>query len=202
MYHYNKLKVHLLSLSGHKIYGPKGIGVLYVKDGFRVRPIQFGGHHESGLRPGTLNVPGIVGIGKAVELLLDKKQKDKENKRIKELRDKLVDEVLKKIPDSQLNGDIRNRVEGNANFCFKNVEGESILLMLDNEGFAVSTGSACASGSLKPSHVLIAMGIPQELAHGSIRVTLGKQNCKEDIKRLVTVLVKVIKRLRNISPLR
>jgi cysteine desulfurase len=192
-----KLRVDLVSISGHKIYGPKGVGALFVKKGVLIKPIQFGGHQESGLRPGTYNVAGIVGLGKAVELI---KKNKSVNKKIRKLRDKLIKEILKKIPDTQINGDLKNRVPANANFCFKGVEGESILLMLDFEGIAVSTGSACSSGSLEPSHVLMAMGIPPELAHGSIRITLGKNNTLSEIDKVLEILPKIITKLRKISP--
>ena len=196
------LGVDLLSLSGHKIYGPKGIGVLFVKKGTTIKRIIHGGQQEYGLRAGTLNTPGIVGLGKAVELLSDKAKQEMINQRIRKLRDKLVREIMAKIPQTKINGDLKNRVPGNINFRFKNVEGESILLMLDLEGFAVSTGSACASGSLKPSHVLLSMGIPQEEAHGSLRLTLGKDNNESEVKKFIEILPKIIKKLRKMSPLK
>jgi len=196
-----KLNVDLLSVSGHKIYGPKGIGLLYVKKGTLIKPIEHGGHQELGIRPGTLNVSGIVGLGKAIEILSNKLTKN-QNKKIKELRDFLIDQALKKIPKTQVNGDLDNRVESNANFSFSNAEGESILLMLDMQGIAVSTGSACSSGSLEPSHVLSAMGISDDLAHGSLRITLGRQNTKTEIDKLLDVLPDIIKRLRRMSPVK
>jgi cysteine desulfurase len=196
-----RLEVDLLSLSAHKFYGPKGIGILFVKKGTKISPLHHGGAHEFGLRSGTLNVPLIVGLGKAIELLQTKKYKQDVEK-IKKLRDKLISEVLKNIPKTTLNGSRENRVPGNANFRFKNIEGESIMLGLDFEGIYASTGSACASGSLKPSHVLLALGIPQEEAHGSLRITLGKENTEKDIDKLLEILPKVIKNLRKISPLK
>lgn len=195
----DKLGVDLLSLSGHKIYGPKGIGVLYKRANTPLRPIQFGGHHEKGLRPGTLNVPGIVGLGKAIELI--KKDKNS-NKKIKKLRDSLIERVLKVIPNSQVNGDLKKRISSNAHFSFKGVEGESMLLLLDQEGIAVSTGSACSSGSLEPSHVLLALGLEPLLAHGSLRVTLGKFNTQKDIDYLVKILPPIVAKLRKMSPIK
>lgn len=196
------LGVDLLSLSAHKIYGPKGVGALYVRGGTPLLPLQYGGHQERGLRSGTENVSGIVGLGKAVELLSEKFKMKSEKLRIKKLRDKLVKEVLRKIPDVILNGDLEQRVPSNASFCFKNVEGESILLILDMKGIAVSTGSACASGSLEPSHVLLALGIKPELAHGSLRVTLGKFTTEKEINYFLKILPGVISRLRKISPIK
>jgi cysteine desulfurase len=196
------LGVDMLSLSAHKIYGPKGTGVLFVREGTPLFPIIFGGHQERGIRSGTENVAGIVGLGKAVELLNQKSEVRSQNLKIKKLRDKLVKEILKKIPNAILNGDLEHRVPGNVNFCFKNVEGESILLMLDMEGIAVSTGSACSSGSLEPSHVLSAMGISPEVSHGSVRITLGKSNTEEEVHRLMKILPGIIKRLREMSPIK
>jgi len=195
------LGVDLLSLSAHKFYGPKGIGVLFVRKETKIAPLHHGGAHEFGLRAGTLNVPLIVGLGVAIELLQTKEYKNN-LKNISSLRDKLITEILRKIPQTTLNGSRENRVPGNANFRFKNIEGESILLGLDFEGIYTSTGSACASGSLKPSHVLLALGIPQEEAHGSLRITLGKDNTKEDINKILKVLPKIVKNLRKISPLK
>ena len=195
------LGVDLLSLSAHKFYGPKGIGVLFVRKETKIAPLHHGGAHEFGLRSGTLNVPLIVGLGVAIELLQTKEYKNN-LKNISSLRDKLITEILRKIPQTTLNGSRENRVPGNANFRFKNIEGESILLGLDFEGIYTSTGSACASGSLKPSHVLLALGIPQEEAHGSLRITLGKDNTKEDINKILKVLPKIVKNLRKISPLK
>ncbi|MDD5031460.1 MAG: cysteine desulfurase family protein [Patescibacteria group bacterium] len=211
------LHVDLLSLSGHKIYGPKGIGALYVKNGVPLKAIQLGGHHEKNLRSGTLNVPGIVGLGAAVSLLDKKtrkphyaeasrgKQENKKtwegtNKKIARLRDMLVDGVMKNIPDVILNTDRENSTPAHAHFSFLGVEGESILIALDLEGIAVSTGSACASGSLKASHVLIAMGIKKEIAHNSIRFSLGNNNTEAEIKRVIKVLPPIIKKLRGMNP--
>lgn len=196
------LGVDLISLSGHKIYGPKGIGVLYRRAGTPVKPIQFGGHQEVGLRPGTLNVPGIVGFGEAIELLLDEKRVKLEMAAIKQLRDKLFAGITKTIPKAQINGDLVNRTPHNAHFSFYGVEGESMLLLLDQEGIAVSTGSACSSGSLEPSHVLMALGMDPLLAHGSLRITLGKHNTEEEIDHLLKVLPPIVEKLRKISPIK
>ena len=191
-----KLGVDFLSLSGHKIHGPKGIGILYVKRGTKIKSVQQGGEQEFNLRAGTHNVIGIVGIGKAISLVLENREKMDE---IKKLRDYMIDEVLKNIPNSRLNGSREFRLPHNANFSFQGIEGESLLIMLDQEGIAVSTGSACSSVSLAPSHVLSAMGIPPEIAHASIRFTLGKETTKEEVDFILKVLVEKIKKLREIS---
>lgn len=196
------LGVDMLSLSAHKIYGPKGVGVLFVRSGTPLSPLIFGGHQEQGLRSGTENVAGIVGMGRAVELLSDKNALVRVNNRVRKLRDKLVREVGKKIPGVIVNGDMEKRIPGNANFCFKNVEGESILLMLDMEGIAISTGSACSSGSLEPSHVLSAMGVSPIISHGSLRVTLGKNNSEAEVIRFIKVLPGIVSRLRKMSPIK
>lgn len=197
----DNLGVDLLSLSAHKFYGPKGIGALYVKKSTKIAPLHHGGSHEFGLRSGTLNVPSIVGLGKAIELLQTKEHKE-DIKKVENLRNKLIDGIISNIPNTTLNGSRDKRVLGNANFRFKNIEGESIMLGLDFEKIYASTGSACASGSLKPSHVLLALGIPQEEAHGSLRVTLGKDNTEEDIDKMLKVLPKIVENLRKISPLK
>jgi len=191
-----ELGVDFLSLSGHKIHGPKGVGVLYIKRGTKIKSIQQGGEQEYNLRAGTHNVPGIVGLGKAISLVLENREK---MDAIKELRDYLINEVEKNIPNSRLNGSREFRLPHNANFSFQGVEGESLLMMLDQEGIAISTGSACSSASLAPSHVLLAMGIPPEIAHASIRFTLGKETTKDEIDYTLKVLVEKIKRLREIS---
>jgi cysteine desulfurase len=192
----DNLGVDLLSLSGHKIYGPKGVGILYIRQGTKIEKIQQGGEQENNLRAGTHNVPGIVGLGRAVSLISENRNKTKE---VKKLRDYLMNEVLKNISDSQLNGSKEFRLPHNANISFKGVEGESLLMMLDQEGIAVSTGSACSSASLKPSHVLMAMGVSPELSHSSIRFTLGKDTTKEDIDFVLKVLIEKVKKLREIS---
>ncbi len=198
----DKLNVDLVSLSGHKIYGPKGIGVLYRRTGVPIKPISFGGHHEYGIRPGTLNVPGIVGFGKAIELLSDKRKTGETNAKIKELRDSLIAGVQKSIPNVKINGDLDKRVAGNAHFSFYGVEGESMLLLLDQEGIAVSTGSACSSGSLEPSHVLMALDMDPILAHGSLRITFGKFNTVKEVDYLLEKLPPIIAKLRKMSPVK
>jgi cysteine desulfurase len=192
----DNLGIDLLSLSGHKIYGPKGVGALYIRQGTKIKSIQQGGEQEYNLRAGTHNVPGIVGLGKAISLVSKNRKK---MKKIKKLRDYFIDEILKNIPDSQLNSSKEFRLPHNANISFKGVEGESLLMMLDQEGIAVSTGSACSSPSLEPSHVLMAMGISPELSHSSIRFTLGKDTTKENIDFVLKVLVEKVKKLREIS---
>jgi len=194
------LHVDMLSMSGHKIYGPKGVGALFVKSGTPISAIQLGGHHEKNRRSGTLNVPGIVGLGKALNLL-DTKAVEKNNKKIAKLRDSLVAGIKKQVPDIVLNTYCEQAVPSHAHFSFIGVEGESALISLDLAGIAVSTGSACASGSLKASHVLLAMGIEQEVAHNSIRFTLGKHTTKEEIKKVLKVLPPIIARLRKMNPL-
>jgi len=193
-----KLGVDMLSLSAHKIYGPKGVGALYVKKGTPIKPILNGGGQEKGLRSGTTNSCGIIGFGKAVALLSNKKNAQK-NKETLELRNFLIEKILKEIPDSRLNGSREKRSPNNANFSFKNVEGESLLMMLDAEGLACSTGSACSSGSLEPSHVLLSIGLLPEEAHGSLRITLGRQNTQKEIENAVKIIKKVVSKLRSIS---
>lgn len=191
------LGVDLLSLSAHKIYGPKGIGALYIKKGTRISNYMFGGGQENGKRAGTENLPGIVGFGKAAELAVA--NLDKHVARCLELREYLIDEVLKRIPDTTLNGSRTSRHPGNANITFEYIEGEAMLLLLDQQGISVSTGSACSSKSLKPSHVLSALGIPTEVIHGTLRFTIGDFTTKEDIDYTIDNLEKVVSRLREIS---
>ncbi|MGB9681319.1 MAG: cysteine desulfurase family protein, partial [Minisyncoccia bacterium] len=189
--------VDALSLSGHKIYGPKGIGALYLKKGTPFVSQIHGGRQERGKRAGTENVAGIVGLGKAIEII----NKDKSSlKRIQKLRDYLIKGILKNISGVILTGHPQKRLPNNASFCIKNVEGEALLISLDQLGIAASSGSACTSGSLKPSHVLLAMGLSPEIAHGSLRLTLGKQNTKAEIDYLIKELPKIVQRLRKISP--
>lgn len=193
-----KLKVDLLSLSGHKIYGPKGIGALFVKKNTPLLPIQYGGGQEKNLRSGTLNVPGIIGISEA--MLLAKNNRNKNFKKVKQLRSILIDEVQKKIPNIILNTDLENSSPSHANITFIGAEGEAILTDLDFENISISTGSACASGNLKASSVLLAMGISKENAHSSIRFTLGKNNSIKDIQSVVNALSSTVTRLRNMNP--
>ena len=194
-----KLNIDSLSLSGHKFYGPKGIGALYVKTGVKFEKYISGGHQERNKRAGTENVAGIVGIGKAIELAYD--NLDEHNRKIKELRDYYVEQIKEKISYIKINGDMEKRLPGNSNISFRFIEGESLLLNLDLKGICASSGSACTSGSLDPSHVLLAIGLPHEIAHGSLRITIGKYNTKEEIDYLVENLVEIVNRLRDMSPL-
>jgi len=193
-----KLKVDLLSLGAHKFHGPKGVGILYVKKGTPISPLTFGGHHEAGLWPGTEAVPLIVGAAKALEIAQNEREKVSE--KVSKLRDKLIEGVLAKIPGSQLTGHPQKRLPDIASFVFENVEGEAILLALSDKGIAASSGSACTSGILEPSHVLTAMGIPPELSHGSIRFSLGKETTSQDIDFVLEVLPEIISRLRKMAP--
>jgi cysteine desulfurase len=189
--------VDLLSISGHKVHAPKGIGAVYVRRGRRFRPFVLGGHQERGRRGGTENVPGIVALGKAAELAAA--HLDDEQTRVRGLRDRLEAGLLE-IPESRLNGDPESRLPGTTNVSFKHVEGEAILLMLDQQGICASSGSACTSGSLEPSHVLRAMGVPFQFAHGSIRFSLGRMNTDEDVDAILEAMPVIIERLREISP--
>jgi len=191
------LGVDLLSMSAHKIYGPKGVGLLFIRKGAPVARIQDGGGQEGGKRAGTLNVPGIVGLGKALGLAAKNGKKDA--KKIAKLRDKLIDRTLTEIPDAFLNGSREKRSPNNANISFRNVEGESLLMLLEMAGIACSTGSACSSDSLAPSHVLLAIGRKAEEAHGSIRMTLGKYNTEEEIDYTIEKLKESAKKIRKIS---
>lgn len=193
------LGADLLTISSHKIYGPKGIGLLYKRKGVRVLPLIYGGGQERRIRSGTENTLGIIGFGKAAEIAL--RDLETENRRVKALRDKLIKGVLEKIPNSNLNGHEEKRLPHNAHFSFAYVEGESLLLSLDMKGIAVSTGSACSSTSLQASHVLIACGQSEELVHGSIRFTLGRENTEEDVDYVLDVLPGVVERFRSFSPL-
>ena len=194
----NKIDVDMLSLSGHKLHGPKGVGALYVRKGTKFSPFLIGGHQESGRRGGTENVASIVGLGKASELAAD--YMEEENTRVKQLRNKLESELLKQIPNTIINGDRENRLPNTTNVSFEYVEGESILLMMDELGICASSGSACTSGSLEPSHVLRAMGVPFTAAHGSIRFSLSIYNTEEEIDFIIEKLPPIIKRLREMSP--
>ena len=194
----NKLKIDLLSISSHKIYGPKGVGALFVRKGVKPEPVLHGGGHEKGLRSSTYNTPGIVGLGKACELGLKRMEKDREH--MKKLRDTLIKNILT-IEESYLNGHPTKRLVNNAHFRFTAIEGESLNLMLDDKGIAASTGSACSSTKLQPSHVLLGIGLKPEEAHGSLRLTLGRYNTMDEIEYVSEVLPDIVKNLRNMSPL-
>lgn len=195
----DEMNIDLLSASGHKINGPKGIGIMYLRDSVKIGALIHGGAQERGRRAGTHNTPGIVGIAKATELAVQNMEKRAGHER--ELRDYLIDRVLKEIPYSRLNGHPTKRLSNNANFCFRFIEGESLLIMLDQKGICGSSGSACTSGSLDPSHVLLAIGLPHEIAHGSLRLTLSEETTKEEIDYTVDQLKQIVDRLRNMSPL-
>jgi len=195
----NRLGVDLLSLSAHKFYGPKGVGVLYARKGTAFLPMQTGGGQESNRRAGTENVPYIVGLARALELAQESREAN--NRRLAALRDRLIQGVLAKIPYSRLTGHPTERLPNSASFVFEFIEGESILLNLDLAGICASSGSACTSGSLEPSHVLKAMGIPVEIAHGSLRLTLGHENTEDDVDYVLAMLPGIVERLRAMSPL-
>ena len=194
----SKLGVDMLSISSHKIYGPKGVGALFIKEGLSLEPVMHGGGHEKGLRPSTENVPGIVGLGKACELAESRMEEDMKN--MIRLRNKLIAGVLE-IEESYLNGHPEKRLPNNAHFRFEAVEGESLLLSLDDKGIAGSTGSACSSKKLKPSHVLLAIGLNEVQAHGSLRLTLGRENTEEEIDYVIETLPEIVEKLRAMSPL-
>lgn len=195
----NEMNIDSLSLSGHKFYGPKGIGALYVKNGISFNKYISGGHQERNKRAGTENVAGIVGLASAMERAY--KELDEHNKKISELRDYYESSILEKIPYVKVNGNVKNRLPGNSNISFRYIEGEGLLLNLDLKGICASSGSACTSGSLDPSHVLLAIGLPHEIAHGSLRISIGKYNTKEEIDYLIDSLVEIVNKLRNMSPL-
>ncbi len=194
----DELNVDLLTISAHKFYGPKGVGVLYVRRGTSITPLIHGGGHERRRRAGTENIAGIVGLAKALEISYD--ERDTENTRLQALRDKLI-EGLTAIPHSRLNGSQTKRLPNNVNVCFEFIEGESLLLNLDMKGVAASSGSACTSGSLDPSHVLLAMGLSHEIAHGSLRLTLGRDTTEADIDYVLQEIPPIVERLRAMSPL-
>jgi len=195
----SELNVDMMSFSGHKFYSPKGVGFLYIRTGVRIDNLIDGGSQERNRRAGTENMPSIVGMAKAFELATAEIETNA--CQLSGMRDALIDSVLERIPFTRLNGHPTQRLPNNANFSFEFIEGESILLMLDHLGFECSSGSACTSGSLDPSHVLLAIGLPHEIAHGSLRVTFGKSNTVEDVPRLVDALVGIVDRLRQMSPL-
>ena len=193
-----KSNIDLLSISAHKLHGPKGVGVLYVRRGTRLCPFMLGGHQEGGRRAGTENVPGIIGLGKACELAA--KNIKEENEKVKKLRDKLENAILKSCPDCRVNGDRKNRLPNTTNISFEFIEGEAILLLLDKFGICASSGSACTSGSLEPSHVLRAMGVPFTSAHGSIRFSLSRYNTEEEVDYTIEKMPGIVNRLRELSP--
>jgi cysteine desulfurase len=195
----NELRADLLSLSGHKIYGPKGVGALYIRKGARILPYLYGGGQEHKKRAGTHNVPGIVGLGKAAEIA--RQTMSEESARLTLLRDRLIEGILTRMPDTRLNGHPTKRLPNNVNVSIEGVEGESMILFLDAMGICVSSGSACTSGDLAASHVLLALGLPHEIAHGSLRLTLGRDNAEADVDRVLEVLPGIVNRLRAMSPM-
>lgn len=194
----NDLSVDLLSMSGHKFYGPKGVGALYIRKGTKIDSLLHGGHHERNRRAGTENVPGIVGLGKASEIAMEEFEEDE--RRVKKLRDRLEKGLMEKIDDVIINGHPERRLPSTLNLSVKYVEGESILLQLNHNGIAASSGSACTSGSFEPSHVLASMGIPPETAHGSLRFSVGRSNTENDIDKVIEVLPPIVEKLREMSP--
>ena len=193
------MNIDMLSASAHKLNGPKGVGLLYVRKNIRLSTLIHGGSQERGRRGGTTNTAGVIGFGKAVELA-DKRLEER-NEKESRLRDLLIEKVLTEIPYTRLNGDRNIRLSNNTSFCFRFIEGESLLIMLDRKGICASSGSACTSGSLDPSHVLLAIGLPHEIAHGSIRMTLSDETTEEDIEYTVENLKAIVERLRSMSPL-
>jgi len=198
-YSVDDLGVDLLSLSAHKIYGPKGVGALYLRRGTKIETLLHGGGHENNRRSGTENVAGIVGLGKAAQL--SEQYIEEEAGRLKKLRDRLEEGILESIDEVTVNGHKDHRMEHTLSVCVRFIEGESMLLHLDSKGVAASSGSACTSGTLDPSHVLLAMGIPAEVAHGSLRLSLGRSNTREQIDYVVEILPEIVQRLRDMSPL-
>lgn len=195
----DKYNIDMLSLSAHKFHGPKGIGLLYIRSGVRIERLVFGGHQERSYRAGTTNTPGIIGMAKALEISVNEMEIN--NAKIKSLRDYFIDRVLKEIPDCKLNGGMENRLVNNANISFDYIEGESILMLLDLEGIAVSSGSACSSGSLEPSYVILSLGRKMEEAHSSIRFSFGKENTLEETQYTIEKLKEIVAKLRSWSPL-
>ena len=195
----DELNIDMLSASGHKLNGPKGVGFLYIRTGVKIRSFIHGGAQERKRRGGTENVPGIAGLGKATEIAMANLEENKEKEA--KLRDYLIGRVLKEVPFTRLNGHPTERLSNNANFAFQFIEGESLLIMLDMDGICGSSGSACTSGSLDPSHVLLAIGLPHEIAHGSLRLTLSETNTKEEMDFVVESIKRIVERLRSMSPL-
>ncbi|MDF2985265.1 MAG: cysteine desulfurase NifS [Eubacterium sp.] len=194
-----KLNIDMLSLSGHKFYGPKGVGALYIRKGVKITSFMHGGHQERGKRASTENIPGIIGLGKAMDLAAE--NMEAYNKKLLNLREKTIEGLMAKVPYIRLNGHRTNRLPGNVNISFEYIEGESLLLMLDMINVCGSSGSACSSGSLDPSHVLMAIGLPHEIAHGSLRLTFGEENTEEDVDFILEEIPKIVNRLRDMSPL-
>lgn len=194
-----KLNVDLISISGHKLYAPKGMGALYARRGVRLVPLIHGGHHERNRRGGTENVAGIIAMGKAAEIAI--RDMDKEREHLKTLKDRLEKGMAERVPHIKINGHPDRRLPNTANISFEFVEGESLLLNLDMKGVAASSGSACTSGSLEPSHVLLAMGLSHEMSHGSVRFSLGKSNTVEEIDYLLEIMPPIVERMRSMSPL-
>jgi cysteine desulfurase len=195
----NALGVDLLSLSAHKLYGPKGVGALYIRRGTKIESIVQGGGHERGLRSGTENISGIVGLGRAAELC--RERMDADGQILTKLSVRLAGKVLEKVKDAWVNGSMKRRLPGSLNFGFKYVEGESLLLFLDSKGIAVSTGSACSSHKLEPSHVLLSLGLKPEECHGSLRITMGRSNTEEEVDYVAECIVEAVDRFRGISAL-
>ena len=192
------MNIDLLSMSAHKFYGPKGVGALYIKSGIKCNKLQDGGHQEKNLRAGTENVPGIVGLGKAIELAYQ--NLEEYNNKLIDLRDYYMSKIEEKIPYIKINGHKTKRLPGNSNISFRFIDGESLLLNLDEKGICASTGSACSTGATNPSHVLLAIGLEEEIARGSLRITFGDDNSKEDVDYLIDSLVEIVQKLRNMSP--
>ena len=195
----NSMNIDLLSLSAHKFGGPKGVGAIYIKSGTRINNFIYGGAQERGKRAGTENTASIIAMGAAIEKITANMEEN--TKKVAAMRDKLIDTILKEIPYTRLNGDREKRLPGNVNISFRFIEGESLLLMLDLHGICASSGSACTSGSLDPSHVLLAIGLPHEIAHGSLRLTLNHENTMEDVDYILEVLPRIVEKLREMSPL-
>ena len=193
------MQIDMLSMSGHKFHAPKGVGVLYIRKGVRLQQFMNGGAQERNRRAGTENLASIVGIGKAIELATA--DIDGHNAKLSAIRDHMIERILKEIPFTRLNGHPTTRLPGNVNVCFRFIEGESLLMLLDAKGIAGSSGSACTSGSLDPSHVLLAIGLPHEIAHGSLRLSLSEENTMEEADYVVDALVEIVSRLRSMSPL-
>ena len=195
----NEMNIDLMSVSGHKIHAPKGIGFLFIRSGIKIESFIHGGGQERGKRAGTTNVPGVIGLAKATELAADGLENRVERETA--LRNHLIERIEKEVPHSKLNGDRTERLPNNVNFCFRFIEGESLLLLLDKEGICASSGSACTSGSLDPSHVLLAIGLPHEIAHGSLRLTLSDETTMEEVDATAAAVKRAVERLRAMSPL-